>query len=350
MLIAPLDWGLGHATRCIPIINELLKRKCEVLIASSGSALVLLRKEYPTLQTFELPSYRAVYSENLPLMIAVFFQIPKFLNVIRKEHDAVEEIIAEHNIGLLISDNRYGCWSKKISCVFITHQLNIQMPWLLKWLQPIVNFYNHRFIRKFKHCWIPDLPGKSNLSGKLSESKSLLVKYIGILSRLEKIETEIRNELAIILSGPEPQRSVLEKIILNQLIHADISAVLVRGVIEDHVIWKKEGKIDTVNFLQTEELQKVISQSRLIIARSGYSTIMDMAKLGKKTIFIPTPGQTEQEYLANRFLKAKISFSMNQNLFDLSTALKASSDFIGFSNIEVESELLSHALDEVLAS
>lgn len=350
VLVAPLDWGLGHATRCIPIIDELVTRRCEVAIASSGNALKLLRKEYPTLQTFKLPSYRAVYSSNLPLMVSIFLQVPKFLKVIRKEHNVIAEIITKHNVEVLISDNRYGCWSENITNIFITHQISIQMPLSLKWIQPVVNFYNHRFIRRFTHCWIPDVPGRLNLTGKLSESKSLPVKYIGILSRFNKVQSDCIYDIAVVLSGPEPQRTVFENVILNQLANTKMKVVVVRGVVEDHVIWKKEGNVDTVNFLQTEELQKVINQSQLIIARSGYSTVMDLAKLGKKAIFIPTPGQTEQEYLADRMMELKIAFSMKQNQFNLSQALKASLDFIGFSNIEVESELLSHALDEVLAT
>jgi|APTNR8051073442_1049403.scaffolds.fasta_scaffold00039_83 uncharacterized protein (TIGR00661 family) len=348
VLIAPLDWGLGHATRCIPIIDDLVKRGCEVSIASSGSALALLKKEYPLLQFFELMSYKATYSARLPLVISVFLQIPKFLHAINMEHKQIKKIIADYSIELVLSDNRFGCWSKNVPSVFITHQTKIQMPWILKGLQPIINYFNHRFIKRFSDCWIPDISGETNLTGKLSEPGAIPVKYIGILSRLKKIPSDVVYNLTIMLSGPEPQRSVLEKIILAQLKQSNRKAVLIRGVIEENSKWTQEGEVQLVNYLQTDEIEKIISQSELIVARSGYSTIMDLAKLGRKAVFIPTPGQTEQEYLAQRLIDNEIAFSMNQDEFNLVYAIDQSRGFKGFSNIEFGNELLNQAITEVL--
>jgi hypothetical protein len=255
VLVAPLDWGLGHATRCIPIINELLKRGCEVSIASSGFALALLKKEYPHLQFFELTSYRATYSERLPLMISVFMQLPKFLLAIKQENRQIEKIVSDNSIQLVISDNRFGCWTEKVPSVFITHQIVIQMPWALKWVQPFINYFNRRFIKRFKHCWVPDSLEDLNLTGKLSKAGTLPVKYIGILSRFKKAEAELKYEVLVLLSGPEPQRTLLEKIILVQLKQSQIQALMVRGVIERNVNWSQAGEIQTVNYLQTKELE-----------------------------------------------------------------------------------------------
>ena len=348
VLIAPLDWGLGHATRCIPIIDELVKRGCEVSIASSGSALALLKKEHPRIRFFELPSYKATYSAQIPLMISVFLQLPKFLQAINREHKQIEKIIADQSIELVISDNRFGCWSKNVPSVFITHQTMIQMPWILKGLQPIVNFFNHRFIKRFNYCWIPDFSGESNLTGKLSDSRTVPVKYIGILSRLKKIPSNVVYDLTIMLSGPEPQRTILEKILLTQLKKSKCKALLIRGVMEGESQWVKENELQIVNYLQRDEMAKIINQSQWIIARSGYSTIMDLAKLGKRAIFIPTPGQTEQEYLARRLKNYGIAFSMNQDNFNLSYAMEHSKGYKGFSNIEEGDDLLSQALTDVL--
>lgn len=348
VLIAPLDWGLGHATRCIPIIDALIERGCEVSISSSGLALALLKKEYPHLQFFELPSYRATYSAQLPLMVSVFLQFPKFLHAINLEHKQIEKIIAEHSVELVLSDNRFGCWSKNVPSVFVTHQTMIQMPWMLKGIQSIINFFNHRFIKRFSHCWIPDVSGVANLTGKLSESGALPVKYIGILSRLKKVPSDRVYDLTIMLSGPEPQRSILEKIILVQLRQSNRKALVIRGVIEENSEWTQEGGVQLVNYLQTSDVEKIINQSELIIARSGYSTIMDLAKLGKRAIFIPTPGQTEQEYLSRRLMSNGVAFSMDQDEFNLEYAIDRSKGFKGFSNIEERNDLLSHALTEIL--
>lgn len=348
VLIAPLDWGLGHATRCIPIIDELVKRGCEVSIASSGSALALLKKEYPLLQFFELTSNKATYSAQLPLMLSVFIQIPKFLMAISTEHKQIEKIITENSIELVLSDNRFGCWSKNVPSIFMTHQIMIQMPRVLKGLQPIINFFNHRFIKRFGDCWIPDVFGESNLTGKLSEPGPISVKYIGILSRLKKIPSDMVYDVTVMLSGPEPQRFILEKVILAQLRQSNRKALLIRGVIEENSKWIKEGNVQLVNYLQTDEAEKIINQSKLIIARSGYSTIMDLAKLGKRAIFIPTPGQTEQEYLSQRLMSHGVAFSMNQDEFNLGYAIDRSEGFKGFSNIEERNDLLSHAITEIL--
>jgi uncharacterized protein (TIGR00661 family) len=353
VVVAPLDWGLGHATRCIPIIHELLKRNCQVYIVSSGSALQLLQQEFPQLPSIQIESYKASYAARLPLMIAVFLQIPKFLRAIRKEHQQLEDIVKEYKIDLVISDNRYGCWSNKVPTVFITHQITIQMPPLLKWIQPIINYFNARFIKRFAQCWIPDTPAQ-NLSGVLSKFNSNKIngRFIGILSRLRRTSNDslFKYRIAIVLSGPEPQRSIFEEILLHQLRNSTDQVVLVKGVVEDTVRWKSEGNLTTVNFLPSVQLEEIITQSELVIARSGYSTIMDLAQLQKKAILIPTPGQTEQEYLAKRLMEQGICFSMSQHDFNLDYALKQSVGFKGFTNIEVSNQLLSKALDEFLVS
>ncbi len=350
VLVAPLDWGLGHATRCIPIILELQKRGCEVFIASSGSALKLVRKEFSSLKSFELSSYNVSYSKRIPFVISIFLQIPKFLKAIATEKKQLERIIAEHKIEFVISDNRYGCWSERIPSVFICHQLNIQLPVALKWLQPFVRFFHKRLIGKFTECWVPDQPGEFSLTGQLSVGSTIPFKYIGILSRFQNNSLEMKYDIAVILSGPEPSRTILEVIITKQILGQGIKAILVRGVIENEITWKQDDNIYIVNYLQSKELEEVINQSKLIIARSGYSTIMDLARLGKKAILIPTPGQTEQEYLAKRLMKAGICYSVNQRNFDLTVARTAADSFSGFSNIEPEPErnLLAQALDDVL--
>src|SRR5882724_7091873 len=158
VLVTPLDWGLGHATRCIPVINEFLKQDCEVQIASSGGALVLLKKEFPSLKSHSIASYNAKYSTLLPFMVKILLQMPKFMKAIKKEHQQIEKIVREEKITLIVSDNRYGCWAENAHSVLITHQVNIIMAPAWKWLEAIINFGNHKQIRRFTECWIPDFP------------------------------------------------------------------------------------------------------------------------------------------------------------------------------------------------
>ena len=330
VLVAPLDWGLGHATRSIPIIRELQLKGCEVIIASSSDALVLLKAEFPNLDFFELPSYKATYSRTIPLVIKVFLQLPKFLSVKWNEHGEIERIVKEHQIDLVISDNRYGCWTKRVPTVFITHQINIQMPFALKWMQGIINYFNHRQIRKFGHCWVPDFPN-DRLTGKLTESGKLPVKFIGMLSRFSKTKTDdvFDYDYLALVSGPEPQRTIFEQKIRLCFSELKGRKILVRGLpgMSEEIV--KLSDWDEACHLSADKLQHVIEQSELVICRSGYSSVMDLAALGKKAVFVPTPGQTEQEYLADQLMKKRIAYSTEQASFSNDDLLIAK-DYTGF--------------------
>lgn len=349
VLVAPLDWGLGHATRCIPIIRELLNRNCDVYLAGSGDSLKLLQQEFPLLRSFVLPSYNPVYPSEESMVWKMLLQIPKFSSAIRKEHRSIEKIVESNGIGILISDNRYGCWSKKIPSVFMTHQVNIRMPDKLKWLEGVVRTVNRTLMSRFLVCWVPDISGDKSLAAHmgLSASSAIPLKYIGLLSRFKKVELVTRHiyDVACILSGPEPQRSILEKIVQKQLSGSGLRYIIVRGIISEGKKLNEEA--EQVDFLNSENLQKVIEQSACVIARSGYSTIMDLASLGKKAIFIPTPGQTEQEYLSDRMMEMRIAYSIKQNIFDLKVALEESKSFKGFHLMD-SGGLLKEALDDIL--
>ncbi len=331
VLVAPLDWGLGHATRCVPIIRELQLNHWEVLVASSGDALTLLKSEFPQLTFFELPSYRATYSLRFPLMVKVFLQLPKFLWVIRKEHDELEKIVHDQEINLVISDNRFGCWTKSVPTVFITHQVNIQMPFPLKWAQGFINYFNHRMIRKFDQCWVPDFP-ENRLTEKLTEPGKLPVKFIGMLSRFRKTATNdsFEYDYLALVSGPEPQRTIFEQKV--KLIFSEVKGrkILIRGLPGTDEGIVNLSQWDEAKHLSAEKLQQVIEKSALVICRSGFSTVMDLAALGTMALFIPTPGQTEQEYLSDQLMKKRIACSVNQNSFSRND-LEAAKDFSGFS-------------------
>src|SRR6185436_6129983 len=153
VLVCPLDWGLGHATRVLPVIQELIQRNCDVAVATSGPALALLRKEFPALHYYRITGYEPTYSSSGSLVWSLATQLPKFVRTIRIEHEEIESIVWQDGFQVVISDNRYGCWSTKVPSVIITHQLNILAPSVLS---GIVNFVNRLQIRKFSTCWVPD--------------------------------------------------------------------------------------------------------------------------------------------------------------------------------------------------
>jgi len=338
ILICPLDWGLGHATRCIPIIRLLKEKNAEVIIAADGRPFDLLKQEFPNLEFVRLKGYDIQYSEKGSMIWKMILSIPKILKGFKIEHQQLDKIIDEYKIDCVISDNRYGCWNKKVKSVFMTHQLMIKTPFAEKVLHKIILSY----IKKYDECWVPDLEGENNLSGDLAHKYPLPANtfYIGALSRFTKTKTSnFEYDVMAIVSGPEPQRSVFEKIISEQLQKTNLKALLVLGKTEIEQKIEIKGNVKIVSHLRASEMQDAILRSKIIIARSGYSTIMDLAILGKKAVFIPTPGQTEQEYLAELLMQKKIAYSQTQESFDLEKALKESEKYKGFDVIETGSEL-----------
>ena len=302
ILVAPLNWGLGHATRCIPIIRELEKNGFTPILASDGVALQLLQKEFPYLQSLELPSYEIEYAKNgADFKWKLIKNSPKLIEAIFAEKKIVKKWIAEFNLQGIISDNRLGVYSKKIPSVFITHQLNV-LSGKTTWVSSKLHQY---FIKKFTECWIPDIQENPNLTGKLGHLKksSLNLKYLGPLSRLEKKELPIKYDLMVILSGPEPQRTFLEDKLVSELKPYSGSVIFIKGKVESEQKTEQDENVTYYNFMTSSEIETAFNESEIVLCRSGYTTVMDLAKLGKKAFFIPTPGQFEQEYLAKRLKK-----------------------------------------------
>lgn len=329
ILIAPLDWGLGHATRCIPIIKILLEDNVNITIAGNGRSFDLLKKEFPTLPFLALPAYDIRYfSTNMYLNI--FFQSPKILIAAFKEHTKVKEFVKNRQIDTIISDNRFGCFTKSTRNIFITHQVNIKIAF--KPIQKIVNFINQKVIHLFDECWVPDNE-QERLAGELSAIDKLNnAHYIGLLSRMEKLSLPVKWDVVAVLSGPEPQRSIFEKKIIEQAILLDEKILIIRGKTEKNVHQSLSENVKSFSYLTSEELNKVMCAARIILCRSGYSSLMDLAAIQKKAILIPTPGQTEQEYLAKDLFEKGIFYTQKQADFNLKDALWESNTFTGFKN------------------
>ena len=349
ILVAPLDWGLGHATRCIPVIRELLAQNCDVHIAGNGASLELLVKEFPALPAHSLPAYAPEYPHQGSMAWKMLRQLPKFLKVIAQEHRDVERLIWRHAIDGIISDNRYGSWSSRVPSVFITHQSNILMPKRFGCLSGVVRRVNIGKMKKFTQCWIPDVPNRP-LAGKLLSfgelPKGFKYEFIGPLSRFTpRPQDKIRYDLAAVFSGPEPQRTLLENIVVPQLKKSSLRYFVVRGVLNEP---EQDAGDHYADFMTSSELQQLIESSEIILARSGYSTVMDLAALGKRAIFIPTPGQTEQEYLADRLSDMGIAYCMQQKNFDLNLAIENSKRFTGFRNNPSTDGLLKKAIQNFL--
>ena len=301
ILIAPLDWGLGHATRCVPIIKHLLSQNCTVFLGAEGSTATLLKSEFPNITILPLKGYSVKYSKNrFSFLFKIITQLPRISKVINYEKRWVEEVIKTNKINGIISDNRLGFCSNKIPSVYITHQLLIKTG--ISLFDKMAQKIHYHYINKFSTCWVPDFEKALTLAGDLSHPKKLPnvpIQYLGALSRFNKLELDLEYKLCIIISGPEPQRSVFEKIILSQLHQCKEKICMVRGLPNEEKILNHSFENLTIfNHLDAEKLNTIIAQSEMVLSRSGYSTIMDLIMLNKNAILVPTPAQPEQEYLA----------------------------------------------------
>lgn len=326
ILVCPLDWGLGHASRCVPLIHNFIKDGHEVIIGADKNPLAFLKQEFPTLKTVVIPGYEVDYGEK-GSTLKLFYESVKFFNFIKEEHSFINQIIEENNIDMIVSDNRYGLYSEKAKSIIITHQLFVKAPIGEK----IAHQKIEKLIGNFDECWIPDNEGKNNLSGVLSHLKQIKVKhnFIGPLSRFSKLHPDQSQreqfakeyDIIAIISGPEPQRTIFEKLIFEEIDKNKLKAVVVRGLPnkESGVRSQEFGK--SFNHLPTEELQTYIQKSKVVVCRAGYSSIMDLAALNKNAILVPTPGQTEQEYLAKYHHKKGGFYTQKQSEFDLRKVL-----------------------------
>lgn len=331
ILITVLNWGLGHATRCLPLIRKLQAAGHQVILASDGRALTLLQKECPDLVCLSLPAHNIYYGKK-NFVWHIIKQLPKIGIVTLYEHWRVRQIVKEWQIDKIISDNRFGCFHPNCHNIFMTHQLNIILDNRL--LQVVVRWFNKMWIRTFFDvCQIPDVADIPNLSGILSHNTNMSkIHYIGVLSRMKSLPTAKQYDWVAVLSGPEPQRSILEEIILRQAraLPGDYQALIVGGKTETTSCYAIDDRLKYHSFMTGAALNKVMCAAKVVICRSGYSTLMDLAKMGGHAVLIPTPQQSEQEYLARHLFKQGLFFTQTQGEFDLKTALKMAETYPGF--------------------
>jgi uncharacterized protein (TIGR00661 family) len=362
ILICPLDWGIGHASRDVIIIKKLLEKGNEVILGGDGPSLKFLISEFSGLEVVKIPSHRFYYSARFPAWVMILFQIPAFLKGILFEHKYLKKIIKSYHIDLIISDARYGLWDRHITSVIITHHVKIRTPLLFKPFEFVINYMNHLALQKFHYHWIPDFRDDQNLSGLLSHHTKIPYnsKYIGYLSRFMDHKNPVtpveQFEVLILLSGPEPQRSVFEKIVTAQLFKQDRKSVIIGGQVEgNQAVNNKVEKqpistfLNRMPFVSGDELYSMLVSSKYIICRPGYSTIMDLAAIRRTAFLVPTPGQTEQEYLATYLQKKGLFKFSEQKDFNLENAIKKL-DESGLPDFRfVKNTLLDDAIDSFIS-
>lgn len=312
ILVAPLNWGLGHSSRCIPLVQRLLDEGNEVILGGDGESLTLLRKHFPKLRYAYLAPLNLRYGKGSRQVWAMFKAMPKLYFWALKDHTMLKALLREEPFDQVISDNRFGLYSKRTECIYITHQLHIMLPKGWKWAESLASRLHTRVYTRFNKVWVPDYedPEKS-LAGELSHPKQISdlefhisnLEYIGPLSRFTHYQSPMTNnkwDIIAVLSGLEPQRTMLEAQIIERYAGKTESVLIVQGLMHKPSVRIKRGNITIVPYMGDEELASSLLGAEHIIARSGYSTIMDLEALGVlgKSELIPTPGQPEQEYLA----------------------------------------------------
>jgi uncharacterized protein (TIGR00661 family) len=314
ILIAPLDWGLGHTTRCIPIIRHLIAQGSEVYVAAEGASARLVLENFPAINILHLDGYRIQYSRKKEMFTAkILLQVPKILATIKKEHQWLQQQQQIHKFDLIISDNRYGLYLNEVPCVILTHQLQILSGKGIL-ADRILRKLHYQLLNRFHKCWVVDEENNGGFSGKLAHPEILPAHsmYTGLLSQFSGCPPhnykQDTTQILVLLSGPEPMRSQLESLIILQA--ETLTAyrfTIVGGNPLGNMIDGVPQHITYYTHLNAQQLLPELQCASLVICRSGYSTIMDLAILGKKALLIPTPGQTEQEYLAS-YLKEKKYF------------------------------------------
>ncbi len=327
ILVAPLNWGLGHASRCVPLVHRFLAEGHEVILGGDGESLTLLRKHFPKLRYVYLAPLNLRYSRGKRQVWAMLRAIPQLIGWAIKDHAILKSVLREEHIDQIVSDNRFGLYVNRrsqteppVETVYITHQLHIMLPKGWKWLEPLAARLHARIYTRYNKVWVPDFADPvANLSGELGHPVSLFpsslskIEYIGPLSRLTPTDKIADYEVVAVLSGLEPQRTLFEKELLARYQDTAQSVLIVQGLINRPNTRIKRGKITIVPHVDDAELTAALMGAKHIIARSGYSTIMDLNALGLLSPkvrdthplieLIPTPGQPEQEYLAARFLE-----------------------------------------------
>lgn len=323
ILISPLDWGLGHASRCVQIIRILIDKGHKVSIAGSGRSLEMLKAEFPHLDFYHLPSFSPKYASSRYLVLTLLFQLPAFFKEFLLENIRLKRLLKVQDFDIIISDNRYGFRNAKKKCILITHQLMLKMPRGFGWAEWLVHLFVNILLKPFDSIWIPDFKEGFTLSGDLSHKYAIPSHafFVGPLSRFENnanLAVEKTIDVLVILSGAEPQRSIFESSILKQLLELPYKSVIIAGKPESLSKAIVGNNIEIISFLTSNELLALINESKVVVCRSGYSSIMDLSILGAKVILIPTPGQTEQEYLASRLTRIIDVVSCHQKELNLS--------------------------------
>jgi uncharacterized protein (TIGR00661 family) len=331
ILFAIMGWGLGHATRCIPIIRSLMKEN-HVILASNGISTTLLNQEFSSLKCIDYPDYAIRYPKNkMMLLPLIALQLPSIILKLIKEYLQTQKVINDENIDLIISDSRYGVYSTGLPTYFISHQLRFQLSGIFKTIEFLGEWFNIFMFRRYEKIIIPDIQSDQNLTGDLTHTGKIFnhpkLYYLGVFCSVSKMDIKEDIDYLFSVSGPEIQRTLFEEIILDQISHIPGKKVVVLGKPDDKRTYDNIENTEIYNHVNREKQNELLNRAKFVVCRSGYTTVMELVALNKPALMIPTPGQTEQEYLASHYKETGLFFTANQNGLDLLAELNKSQNF-----------------------
>lgn len=354
ILVAPLDWGLGHATRCVPIVREFLRQGAEVELAVVRANASFFREVFPGLRQRLAPSYNIVYPKYGFNMALWLLKNSAHLNrVMRFEHRYAEEMVARHGYDLLFSDNRFAFYSNRVHSVYMTHQRRIAFPPALSAFEGVGIRWHASLMGNFDEVWVPDVESAPGYAGALSHlpamrrsERFLAVKFIGPLSRFDELADGLKADslkadslkagslkagskcagkyrVVAVISGVEPARTQFENRLRDILRDVPGNHLMILGKPQAPRRHWTEGNIEFVTHLPTDDFANAVRNADWVVSRGGYSTVMDMAYLGAKCIFVPTPGQYEQVVLARDLVNADHAACIPANRLSVESLLDA---------------------------
>ena len=321
ILFAIMGWGLGHATRCIPIIRSLMKEN-HVILASNGISTTLLKQEFSSLKCIDYPDYAIKYPRNkMMLLPLIALQLPSIIIKLIKEYLQTQKVINDENIDLIISDSRYGVYSTGVPTYFIIHQLRFQLSGIFKTIEFLGEWFNIFMFHRYEKIIIPDIQSDKNLTGDLTHKGKISnhpkLHYLGVFCSVSKMNIKEDIDYLFSVSGPDIQRTLFEEIILEQISHIPGKKVVVLGKPDDKRTYDNIENTEIYNHVNRQKLNELLNRAKFVICRSGYTSVMELVALGKRALMIPTPGQTEQEYLARHYQMTGLFFTAKQEGLNL---------------------------------
>lgn len=355
VLLSTLNWGLGHAMRDIPLIKTLLDHGHDVTIAACGNAFAALQRELPSCRFIESEDYPSPYSAGRFFLPKLSVYLPVLLSAVAREHRKTGRILSQGHFDLVISDNRLGVYSPHVPSLFITHQLHFHLPptlWPVELFASRLNQFHHS---KFDRIIVPDNPpGPLSLAGKLSRPDSDVARsrafFCGILTSTPKQDVPCDLDYLVLISGPEPQRTRLEEILLPMARELDGRSIVLLGIPQTKFRVTRSGDCTIQTYVTSQEKAALMNRTKFVICRSGYTTMMELAEMGKKAaLFIPTPGQTEQEYLSWYYERNGWFFSKSQYRLDLPRDISTAREYAGFPEMPSTDENVRRLYADLLA-